>query len=146
MPFFNLYYFIWRSIKIHFDWSNTKEGTFQSKDPVVRVHQGRISSDRAAKRLHRHAHVHNDHTVLRSCLTDANILLWLHRNVCECDELLIYSQAWQLHQKIWKTFISSWTPSNNHNSLKDEYLWLSEKSNQHNLKGFSVYSYMEHQN
>lgn len=71
--------------------------TFQSQDSAVRIHQGRVRSDRATQRLVRHRHINNHHTVLRRRLPYANVFIRLHRHMCERNELLVNPKTRQLH-------------------------------------------------
>ena len=82
---------------------NTKiqqlQPTFQSEDPRIRIHKSRICSNRPPQRLHRHVHIDDHHTVLRSRFPNAYVLIGLHRHVRERDELRIYANAWQLRSQ-----------------------------------------------
>lgn len=83
--------------------------TFQCKNSAIWIHQSWICSDWPPQRLHRHVHVDDHHTVLRRRLSDAYVLLRLHRNMRESDELRIYAKRWQLksNKKSNKTQICS---------------------------------------
>jgi len=72
------------------------KSTFESENSRIRIHQGGIGRDGPSQRLRRHAHIYNNHTVLRRRFSDADVLLWFHRHVGEIYELWIDPEAWQL--------------------------------------------------
>ena len=73
--------------------------TFEGEDPGIGVHEGGVGGDGAAERLHGHGHVNDDDAVLRGGLADADVLLRLHGDVGEGDELRRDAQAGEL----WRT-------------------------------------------
>lgn len=61
--------------------------TFQSKNPAIRIHQGRVRCDGPSQRLHWHIHINDNDTVLWGCFPDTYVLIGFHGNMCKCDEL-----------------------------------------------------------
>lgn len=66
---------------------------FEGEDPGVGVHEGGVGGDGPSERLHGHGHVDDDDAVLRGGLADADVLLRLHGDVGEGDELRRDAQA-----------------------------------------------------
>lgn len=67
--------------------------SFKSEDSRIRVHESGVRSDGPPERLVGHAHVDNDHAVLGRRLPNANVLVRLHGDVGERDELRIDANA-----------------------------------------------------
>lgn len=66
---------------------------FEREDSGIGVHERRVGGDRAPERLHGHGHVDDDDAVLRGGLADADVLLRLHGDMGEGDELRGDAQA-----------------------------------------------------
>lgn len=73
-------------------------GTFECEDPGVGVHERGVGGDWASERLHGHGHVDDDDAVLRRGLADADVLLRLHGDMGEGDELRRDAEARQLRR------------------------------------------------
>jgi len=66
---------------------------FEREDSGVWVHERRVGGDGPSERLHGHGHVDDDDAVLRGGLADADVLLRLHGDMGEGDELRGDAQA-----------------------------------------------------
>ena len=73
-----------------------RQQTFEREDSGIGVHERRVGGDRAPERLHGHGHVDDDDAVLRGGLADADVLLRLHGDMGEGDELRGDAQAGEL--------------------------------------------------
>lgn len=79
--------------------SSGADHTFKSKDSRIRVHKGRVCSDGPPQRLIGHAHIDNDHAVLRRRLPNTYVLVRLHGDVGERHELRIDANARKLQAR-----------------------------------------------
>lgn len=67
--------------------------SLKSKDSGIRVHKGRVCSDGPPQRLIGHAHINNNHTILGRRFPNTYILVRLHGDMGERDELWIDANA-----------------------------------------------------
>lgn len=71
--------------------------TFQSNDLAGGVHDGTVSRDRSPDGVGGVGHVHDHHLVLLAhLLSDADELIWLHRQIAEPNVGWVYAHVLQL--------------------------------------------------
>lgn len=76
----------------------TESGTFEGNDGEVRIHDGTVGSDGAAKNIGGVLQADYDHLcLLADSFTDANVAVGLHGQRGKADACCVNSQRLQLH-------------------------------------------------